>query len=46
MSTKRVVIVGGKVAELSTPYTLMKRGTALLLIEAEDQVGGGGRGET
>ena len=46
MSTKRVVIVGGEVAEFSTPYTLMKRGTALLLIEAEDQVEARGRGET
>ena len=46
MSTKRVVIVGGEVVELSTAYTLMKRGTGLLLIEAEDQVGGRGRGET
>ena len=45
MSAKRVVIVGGGFAGLSAAYTLMKRGITPLLLEANERVGGRGRGE-
>ena len=45
MSTKRVVIVGGGFAGLCAAYTLMKRGITPLLLEAQDRVGGRGKGE-
>ena len=45
MSTKRVVIVGGGFVGLGAAYTLMRRGIAPLLLEAEERVGGRGRGE-
>ncbi|MCY3912660.1 MAG: NAD(P)/FAD-dependent oxidoreductase [Chloroflexi bacterium] len=45
MSTGRVVIVGGGFAGLSAAYTLMKRGITPLLLEANERVGGRGRGE-
>ena len=45
MSAKRVVIVGGGFAGLSAAYTLMRRGITPLLLEANERVGGRGRGE-
>ena len=45
MSTRRVVIVGGGFAGLSAAYTLMRRGITPLLLEANERVGGRGRGE-
>ena len=45
MNAKRVVIIGGGFAGLSATYTLKKRGITPLLLEAEDRVGGRGKGE-
>ena len=45
MSARRVIIVGGGFAGLSAAYTLMKRGIAPLLLEAEERAGGRGKGE-
>lgn len=45
MSAKRVVIVGGGFAGLGAAYTLMQRGVTPLLLEAEERVGGRGKGE-
>ena len=45
MSAQRVVIAGGGFAGLSAAYTLMKRGIMPLLLEAEERVGGRGKGE-
>ena len=45
MSTRRVVIVGGGFAGLSAAHTLMKRGITPILLEAQDRVGGRGKGE-
>ena len=45
MSANRVVIVGGGFAGLCAAYTLMKRGITPLLLEAEERVGGRGKGE-
>ncbi|MCY4448806.1 MAG: NAD(P)/FAD-dependent oxidoreductase [Chloroflexi bacterium] len=45
MAAQRVVIVGGGFAGLSAAYALMKRGITPLLLEAEEHVGGRGRGE-
>ena len=45
MTAQRVVIVGGGFAGLSAAYALMKRGITPLLLEAEERVGGRGRGE-
>ena len=36
MSAKRAVIVGGGFAGLSAAYTLMRRGTTPLLLEAKE----------
>ena len=45
MNTKRVVIVGGGFAGLSAAYELKKRGITPLLLEAQERVGGRGKGE-
>ncbi|MDE2861459.1 MAG: NAD(P)/FAD-dependent oxidoreductase [Chloroflexota bacterium] len=45
MSTPRVVIVGGGFAGLSAAYTLTKLGITPLLLEAQERVGGRGKGE-
>ena len=45
MGPKRVVIVGGGFAGLSAAYTLMKQGITPILLEAQERVGGRGKGE-
>ena len=45
MSTRRVVIIGGGFAGLSAAYTLVKRGITPILLEAQERVGGRGKGE-
>ena len=40
METKRVVIIGGGAAGLSAAWTLKKHGINVILLEANDRVGG------
>ena len=40
MESKRVVVIGGGAAGLSAAYTLKKHGANVILLEANDRVGG------
>ena len=40
MATKRVIVIGGGAAGLSAAYTLKKHGINVILLEANDRVGG------